>query len=581
MTTNERQGRLIFGAIAAVIAIAVGILVWTSIHLQDRRRQLVELSLKQDLRMLHVRLDGFFHEMAEDLREEASSVGMPDSLLLMERWFPLLDTHWPILSIRLADEHGNELAVERRDTSYVVSRTAEGCKDGPPILLAFSTVAGHPIVRGAWIGDADNDPREGVWFSKALEDTRNEPIWTLSLPEGHIRPMLQPSYLIRTDSIDGPYRIITFTVDMSRTGWLDRDLVGGSSKATLLADDVGRSMLAQEARDTTMGNSLRDAALQAWVVNKTKAPFDVRMGGHDHQAIMGPYALNGQQLNTGVVTHQGAMEQWLRAERVGLVTAWTIMATLILLLMMAWFRKRSSDERLRKEARRSRSQELKLAKALGEREVLNREVHHRVKNNLQVVSSLLNLQASRVQEGVVRSEFLRGKRRIDTIALVHHKLYGLADLRNIDLQLFFTEVVQELAGIYAPESRTISHEVDTSGIMADQDTAIELGIILCELVGNSYRHAFPYATGGHVEIKVQRVKGDLLRLTVKDNGTGMAEGATQRPGTLGLEIVEALSEQLDGSFHVRTGDGTQFEVLFRMKHGPASMMTEGQARQER
>jgi len=179
---------------------------------------------------------------------------------------------------------------------------------------------------------------------------------------------------------------------------------------------------------------------------------------------------------------------------------------------------------------------------------------------------LLNLQAMRLDEGPVKNEFLRGKRRIDTIALVHHKLYGLADMRNVDLSLFFNDLVKALADMYQPQSRAVSYEIGTTGIKADQDTAIELGIILCELVANTYQHAFPYATGGHVEIKVQSVEGDLYRLAVKDNGKGISEGEHQGTGKLGLEIVEALCEQLDGSFHMSMQEGVLFEVLFRMQH---------------
>jgi two-component sensor histidine kinase len=112
-------------------------------------------------------------------------------------------------------------------------------------------------------------------------------------------------------------------------------------------------------------------------------------------------------------------------------------------------------------------------------------------------------------------------------------------------------LVKALAEMYLPQSRLVSFEVNTDHTKADQDTAIELGIILCELVSNSFQHAFPYVTGGHVEIRVSPVDGDLYRLTVKDNGKGITDGAREGTGKLGLEIVEALSEQLDGSFHVQ------------------------------
>jgi len=193
-----------------------------------------------------------------------------------------------------------------------------------------------------------------------------------------------------------------------------------------------------------------------------------------------------------------------------------------------------------------------------------------VKNNLQVVSSLLNLQASRLEEGPVRQEFLRGKRRIDTIALVHHKLYGSDDLRNVDLMSFFGGLVDALKEMHKPGSKAVSHVIQVDGLKADQDTAIELGIILCELVSNAYQHAFPHATGGHIDIGLHQVEGGLYRLVVKNNGKNLPTDYKAGAGKLGLEIVDALASQLDGSFHIRTNGSLTFEVLFRMLKGSAS-----------
>lgn len=572
MSPSKRSDRTLYASITGVLLVAVIALIWASTRQETRRRELSEASMLRAQGVLHIRLDGFFHELVEDLREEAAAVDLPDSSRLAERWFPLLDTHWPILAIRLADEFGNEFALLRDSDAYVVSRTFEGSKDGPPIRMTYSTDRGHAVQRGPWIATEDYDPRERVWFSKALEDTRDEPVWTLRSSDDLRTPLLQLSCLIRSKGQNDPYRIIAFTVDLSRSDWLDVLAARGALSGIMLADDQGRSLLEMDTSNGT-GN-LVHAALSVWTEAKTKAPYDVELNGRAYRAMMGSYALYGQQLNTGVVLDTEALDSWIAPERIGLISAAFLLTVLIILLLWAWNRKRLSDERIRKQAKRNRSQELKLAKALGEREVLNREVHHRVKNNLQVVSSLLNLQASRLDEGAVKNEFLRGKRRIDTIALVHHKLYGLADLRNVDLSLFFNDLVKALAELFIPQSRTVSHDIDTAGIKTDQDTAIELGIILCELVGNTYQHAFPYATGGHVEIKVRAVEGDLHRLTVKDNGKGLPDGGLQGAGKLGLEIVEALSEQLDGSFHMLTNAGVQFEVLFRMQRGATTLLTE-------
>lgn len=563
----------LFAIIGGVLVLAIGALVWGAFTLKQRRHDLAELALQSVQQLVQVRLDGFFHELAEDIREEGAALDHPDSLLLHERWFPLLDTHWPILSIHLADEFGSEFSVMRQDSVYQVTRTVNGSKDGPPISMAFSTDQDHTAVKGPWLSAEDHDPREQLWFNKALEDTRNEPIWTLGTGSSG-EPLLYLSYLIRGSAPEVPYQILAFNVDISRSAWFDSRRTDEFQPVMILADDQSRSLLG--ARDTSKDATaaLAEAALAQWSAKKTIGQFSLKAGSKELLTMIGSYPLHGQQLNMGVVVDPADMGSWIAPERNALIVAAILLLALTILLIVAWLRKRSSDERIRKQAKRNRSQELKLAKALGEREVLNREVHHRVKNNLQVVSSLLNLQATRLEDGPVKNEFLRGKRRIDTIALVHHKLYGLADLRNVDLSTFFGDLVKALAELHAPNSRAVSHEVDTNGIKADQDTAIELGIILCELVGNTYQHAFPYVTGGHVEIKVRVVEGDLHRLIVKDNGKGLPEHGHQGAGKLGLEIVEALSEQLDGSFHMLTNAGVQFEVLFRMQRDPSAVLTE-------
>ncbi|MBL7950860.1 MAG: sensor histidine kinase [Flavobacteriales bacterium] len=566
MTVNERAGRWLFASIAGVLLLFAALLIWASFYQAQRRFDLSELALQRTQQLLQIRLDGFFHELAEDLREEAAAVDQNDSAMVFGRWFPLLETHWPILAIRLADENGNEVAVVREDSTYRVMRTAEGSKDGPPILMRYSTGAVPHPVRGPWLHDTDHDPRERLWFGKALEETQGEPSWTLRMRDSTGTPVLQLSHLIRARQQNEPYRIIEFSVDLTRSPWMDTRSASLLQAGILLMDDEANTLVDLNAsNDADMAIAV-DHALSSWKVSKTKAPFTVQGGERTYRCLVSSYPLHGQALNTGVVVDLEPLGVWLKPELVALYVIAILLAVLTVLLFWAWNRKRSSDERIRKQAKRNRSQELKLAKALGEREVLNREVHHRVKNNLQVVSSLLNLQAMRLEEGDVKTEFLRGKRRIDTIALVHHKLYGLADLRNVDLNLFFSDLVKALAEMYLPQSRSVSYEISTTGIKADQDTAIELGIILCELVANTYQHAFPYATGGHVEVRVQAVEGDLYRLAVKDNGKGIGAGEHQGSGKLGLEIVEALSEQLDGSFHMRTQEGVLFEVLFRMQH---------------
>lgn len=267
----------------------------------------------------------------------------------------------------------------------------------------------------------------------------------------------------------------------------------------------------------------------------------------------------------GAFARTNDIHAWTRPERLLLYGALVVLGALALLQMLILARRQQDIRRIRSLEKRTKGQERRLSKVLGERDVLDRETHHRVKNNLQVVSSLLNLQAQRISEGPSREEFMRSKQRIDLMALVHHRLYGMTDLRGIDLQEFLGGLTGSLATMHRVDGNAVSHRLDTADIKLDPDTAIDVGIIFCELVGNCFQHAFPLVTGGHIDVTVRRVDGDLHRMVVQDNGQGLSGRSVTLNGGLGIEVVEALAEKLDGSLTYHTNGGTTFEVLFRAK----------------
>jgi two-component sensor histidine kinase len=377
---------------------------------------------------------------------------------------------------------------------------------------------------------------------------------------------MQVARVIRPPGDSLPLHVLMMEVTATDSRWMDTYTLGQGTLNGILFDS-GRKLLGHTRKSTLIPDASAAQELLAACSDKgTGSVFALRFRDRTVHAQIKEHALNGSLLYTLLIIDTGFADTWVTDERVALIAAALVLVVVGILMIWLAVVGNERTERAKLTARKLRTTERKLAKASGERDVLNREVHHRVKNNLQVVSSLLNLQASRLENGPVREEFLRGKRRIDTIALVHHKMYDLKDLRNVDLQQFFNQLITSLAVMHLPNSRTVSHELKAGGIKADQDTAIELGIILCELVTNTYQHAFPYATGGHVDILVQPVESDLHRLIVKDNGRGLPANYNNGEGKLGLEIVDALAEQLNGSFHVRTeGGGVTFEVLFRMK----------------
>lgn len=561
--------RAMVTATAVLLAMALVFNVWAMLRLDTQKRRMVERNLEYAQQLMRVRMAGMVYQIEKQLRQEAASLAVEADLdntdRILARWKPLLGDHWMIATVALADEYGNEIALVRTGDSLRWRVTQDGRQEIRDIAQAGSPNAGSAPHELDGPDSLDGDPRKQPWYSKALEDARDEPAWNLVPGAGNDQAKLQLALLLRLSQGDGPFRILVFEVAPTRSAWLQNRSTPIRDHGFLVMDSEGHLLNKYTSGGDTTLQGAMEAAMLTWKKDRPRYEFHVQHAGRDFAALLSPYALNGQTLYTGVVLDLAATEAYVRPERMVLTLMLGLLVALGLTLGMLWWHRRASMRQIKAQERYSRSQELQLAKAIGEREVLNREVHHRVKNNLQVVSSLLNLQASGLDDGPLRDEFLRGKQRIDSIALVHHKLYGLKDLRSVDLDAFITALTEALASIHQPLSHTVICDVRANGIRIDQDTAIGLGIILCELVTNAYQHAFPYATGGHIDIQVTNVEGDLHRMVLKDNGVGLDQQAVQQNGKLGLEIVEAMADQLDGSFHVRSSEGSTFEVLFRVK----------------
>lgn len=552
----ERWLRVI---IVALVLCAAWLLFQQSLGFGQREKRITELALSRTQQMLHVRLDAMFGEWEEDLMQEAVALrsGL-DEPTLLRHWRIVMDNHWELLSIRLADEQGNELAIHREDTSLTVVRTTLGSVGGEPIAIPWDAAidsTGKP-----WLEFGAYDPRERIWFSKALENDRESPVWTVRQFGDSTEHVLQVSLLANRARERQAFQVLMFDVSLDRAKGLDHRTSQGQNIAILNSDGQQLVMRPVSGSDSTIRTMV-----EQWSANRSE-----RMQRTETDAAsFEPYALNGLKLITAVAIENEPLASWLNPERRShrITIAWLVV--LCIALAGLFFRSVANKRTRTRQLLLVKQLEHRLDKAMGERDVLSREVHHRVKNNLQVVSSLLNLQASSLNDNTVREEFLRGKRRIDTIALVHHRLYDHPDMRSIDLRAFLQQLTTSIADLQGGQRRTVSIGVECNGLKADQDTAIELGIIVCELVTNAYQHAFPHATGGHINVAVERVEGDLHRLVVSNNGVAADRATLSGPGKLGLEIVEALSEQLDGSLHVRTEGSPAFEILFRMKR-PAS-----------
>jgi PAS domain S-box-containing protein len=202
-----------------------------------------------------------------------------------------------------------------------------------------------------------------------------------------------------------------------------------------------------------------------------------------------------------------------------------------------------------------------LRASLQEKEILLREIHHRVKNNMQVVSSILKLQSAYVRDPEAREMFAECQDRVRTLALVHEKLYRSANLAAIDFGGHIRDLTTMLVRSYSAGAPNTQVSVHTDPAVVDIDTAVPLGLILNELLTNALKYAFPQGRAGVVEVTL-RAKPDVpLQLTVRDNGVGLPDGFDpMQSQTLGLKIVTSLCRQLQAELQVDREEGAAFTV---------------------
>jgi PAS domain S-box-containing protein len=201
--------------------------------------------------------------------------------------------------------------------------------------------------------------------------------------------------------------------------------------------------------------------------------------------------------------------------------------------------------------------------ALEEKEILLQEIHHRVKNNLQIISSLLSIQARRIEDPKAKRSFIDSQSRIESIALIHEILCHSKDLGRIDFARYVRELSPHLLASYSRNGRHPQMEVDVEDIWLGVDRAVPLGLLLTEVVSNSLIHAFPSGRTGKVRIELRPDADDLIVLTVTDNGVGFAP--TQESGSshsIGLQLVNKLAEQIHGTLAFQSSQGTEFKMTF-------------------
>jgi len=220
---------------------------------------------------------------------------------------------------------------------------------------------------------------------------------------------------------------------------------------------------------------------------------------------------------------------------------------------------------------RHRAEE-KIKRTLQEKEVLLREVHHRVKNNLQVICSMLRLQERNLRDEALLQALRVCRERVMAMAMLHDQLHRAKDFSNINLGEYIRNLAASLFSSYGVNSADVGLRTDIEDIPVAVDTAIPCGLIVNELVSNSLRHAFPEGRKGHVSLGLHALPGGSVELTIGDDGQGFPESAhPTNTRSLGLWLVDLLAGQIGAAVERSKGAGTHYRLVFQETPGQASL----------
>lgn len=227
------------------------------------------------------------------------------------------------------------------------------------------------------------------------------------------------------------------------------------------------------------------------------------------------------------------------------------------------------NQQLQQEILERKQAEAKIKASLTEKEILLKEIHHRVKNNLLVAASLLDFQAENIEEPAIVKMFEDSQRRIQSMALIHEQLYQSENLAQVDFAKYLKALVDKLSSSYDLnnqdnfDNRCIQFILDTNPVYLNIETAQPCGLIVNELISNAIKHAFSEKLVGKIWIKLARKKNQEIILSVRDNGSGFPENLDfNATDSLGMQLVCTLTEQLEGKIELIRINGTEFKLTF-------------------
>ncbi len=209
----------------------------------------------------------------------------------------------------------------------------------------------------------------------------------------------------------------------------------------------------------------------------------------------------------------------------------------------------------------------RLEAALHDKEALLREIHHRVKNNLQIISSLLSLGADHTDDQHTITQLEASRSRVQSMALVHEQLYQSPDLAQVDLHEYIERLSAHLFHAYGAYGAGITLHIDVDSVPLDIDTAVPCGLIINEIMTNALKYAFPNSHRGDIHIQVQR-EGQRVNLEISDNGVGLPPDLDiERVDSMGMQLISTLTAQLQGTLDVDRTNGTAYTIRFPVSQG--------------
>ncbi len=265
---------------------------------------------------------------------------------------------------------------------------------------------------------------------------------------------------------------------------------------------------------------------------------------------------NEKQTKTDLEKKKKQSENLLLWISIGLIA----MIGLVVFLMYSRIKRVNHELRLQKS--RVESKNKLIDQSLYEKEILLKEIHHRVKNNLQIISSLLNLQSHRIEDEKAVETLAVSRDRIQAIALVHQKLYQSKDLSKVDFKAYLNDLLDQQKSAYSSLSSKLQIEFDCIDLRLSLDVAVPLGIILSELVTNAFKHGLSQISQPKLSIHLYENEG-LYFLQIKDNGPGLPEGFSfEKSESLGVEIIQALITQIEAELQHSNDNGAVFLIKF-------------------